>query len=313
MNITMKAKEKIYIGNPPENIGAASSQSRREEAEKNRKELLLKSSKTNFKYYCSICLIIRDESEYLEEWLRWHLGQGVQHFYIYDHGSKYSVEKFVRLLFGIADKVTVIDWSGPHNNAQPEAYNDCLKRFGAESRWIGFIDADEHVRVKTGQTLPEFLKSYEEFAGVFAIWVMYNANGQKKKSAASLRQRFPEVSHHNRWADRAGKVFVQPLFMKDIVIHNGSAADGFEVVGERKDFVPEYVLVKDNASTDLICIDHYYTKSYEEWLEKLRRGSGHADFLRKYADFFKYNPDMAYCREEVDIVQEYEVSSKKTR
>ncbi|MCL2797815.1 MAG: glycosyltransferase family 2 protein [Firmicutes bacterium] len=40
------------------------------------------------KYDCSICLIIRDESEYLEEWLRWHIGQGVEHFYIYDHDSK---------------------------------------------------------------------------------------------------------------------------------------------------------------------------------------------------------------------------------
>jgi len=26
---------------------------------------------TNYRRYCSVCLIIRDENEYLEEWLKW--------------------------------------------------------------------------------------------------------------------------------------------------------------------------------------------------------------------------------------------------
>ena len=99
------------------------------------------------------------------EWLSWHLGQGVQHFYIYDHSSKQPVSAFVRSLGPtIYNTVTVIDWSGSHENAQPDAYNDCLSRFGAESKWIGFIDADEYVRVKTGQTLPEFLTE-KKFSG----------------------------------------------------------------------------------------------------------------------------------------------------
>lgn len=65
--------------------------------------------KNNFKYYCSICLIIRDESEYLKEWLEWHIGQGIQHFYIYDHGSKQPVSEFIKTLDKeIQDKVTII-------------------------------------------------------------------------------------------------------------------------------------------------------------------------------------------------------------
>ncbi|MCL2796652.1 MAG: glycosyltransferase family 92 protein [Firmicutes bacterium] len=115
----------------------------------------------NYPFYCSICLIIKDENEYLQEWLNWHIGQGVQHFYIYDHGSRESVTDFIQSLGAeVSGLVTVTDWSGPHANAQPDAYNDCLLRFGEENQWIGFIDADEQVRVKTGQPLPEFLKSY---------------------------------------------------------------------------------------------------------------------------------------------------------
>ena len=135
-----------------------------------------------YRYYCSICLIIRDENEYLEEWLRWHIGQGTEHFYIYDHDSKRPVKGFVEALGKeISEKVTVIEWKGKHKNAQPEAYKDCLNRFRGESRWIGFIDADEQVRVKTGQSLPEFLKGYEKYAGVSEIMRYVNTAAKANK------------------------------------------------------------------------------------------------------------------------------------
>jgi len=264
------------------------------------------------RYDCSICLIIRDENEYLQEWLEWHIGQGVQHFYIYDHGSKSPVKDFVHALgAAIADKVTVIDWSGLHDNAQPQAYNDCLKRFGKDNRWLGFIDSDEFVRVKSGQALPVFLQNYKDYAGLFIVWIMYGANGQLKKVNAPLRQRFPSPAIVSTWSDKMGKVFVQPSRMREMYIHNGYPKEGCCVVGEAGDTVFEAEYWKENATTDLIAIDHYYTKSYEEWLEKLRRGSCHAlSGGRKYQEFFEVNPDMEHCREEVYPVQQYEISTK---
>ena len=263
------------------------------------------------KYTVSICLIIRDESEYLEEWLNWHIGQGVEHFYIYDHDSRESIEDWiVRAVPELAEKITVIDWSGKHANAQPDAYNDCLARYGKDNKWIGFIDADEHVRVKSGQSLLEFLKNYDRYAGLFAVWTMYDACGQKEKSNLPLRERFPTPTTVQTFSDKMGKVFVQPKFMRDMYIHNGHPKEGCFVVGEYKDIVPENEFWKENATTNLICVDHYYTKSYEEWLEKLKRGRCHVYHTRKYDEFFESNPDMEYCRESVELPQEYEVSTK---
>ena len=302
---------KTLIGNAPQELQAKFTQRREELIEKCRFELQSKASKTDFKYYCSVCLIIRDENEYLEEWLNWHIGQGVQHFYIYDHGSKYAVAKFVQSLNReIANKVTVVDWSGAHKNAQPDAYNDCLNRYRYESRWIGFIDADEQVNVKSGKKLPEFLKTYEEYAGLFIVWVTYGANKQIRKTSEPLRKRFTQISTAEAWPKKAGKVFVQPIFMEDMIIHSGGPCFGFEIVGENKDVVGKYMRTTERPSADLICLDHYYTKSYEEWLEKLRRGSGDTTYSRKYEEFFKCNPDMEYCREGIDIKQYYSVSTK---
>ena len=276
-----------------------------------KKEKLLKLEETHFKYYCSICLIIRDENEYLKEWLDWHITAGVEHFYIYDHGSKYPVNDFIKTL-GVeySDKITVTAWCGSHSNAQPNAYNDCLKRFAHESRWIGFVDTDEQVRVKSGRSLPDFLRDYESYAGLFMVWLTYGANGQRYKSSLPLRQRFTRIITNNGACDSMGKVFVQPILMKDLYIHNGTPAVGFNIVGEYKDVVPPNQIWKMNATIDLICVDHYFTKSYEEWLEKLKRGSCHAGYLRKYNEFFMCNPDMEYCREAQFPKQEYEGSKK---
>lgn len=304
---TKCSEERFYLGHAPQELVEESNRFRKQRRQRQRANLLRKTRETEFRYYCSLCLIIRDENEYLEEWLRWHLDIGVEHFYIYDHGSKQSVRKFVNGLGReIAEKVTVIDWSGKHKDAQPDAYNDCLNRFRGESRWIGFVDTDEQIEVKTGQSLPEFLKGYERYAGLFAIWVTYGANGQEKQTEGLLRERFTEVSHGDKWAEHVGKVIVQPMYMTDMVIHNGKAADGFEIVDEEKRKIYNYSLLTEYPTRNKICVNHYYTKSYEEWMNKLRRGSGHAKFSRRYEEFFNINPEMEYCRENIEIYQQYE-------
>lgn len=279
-------------------------------ADKIKSRIDRKFKRAKFKYYCSVCMIIRDDNEYLEEWLNWHILQGVQHFYIYDHNSKQPVSEFIKTLSEeIQEKVTVIWFGGKHDFAQHDAYNHCLKRYGRESRWVGFIDSDEMVRIKTNQTLPEFLKVFEEYAGLFIGWVTYNANGQKQKSNLPVRERFLKPSEYNN-QNGVGKVFVQPFCMRQMLTHNGYPVEGFEIVDENKNHVEEGVAWTSGLTMNKICIDHYYTKSYEEWLNKISRGSCDPYYNRKYEEFFKFNPDLECCREEVFPVQIYEVGQK---
>ena len=53
-------------------------------------------------------------------------------------------------------------------------------------------------------------------------------------------------------------------------------------------------------------IEHYYTKSWEEWKEKIiTRGACDPLYKRKLNEFFNYNPDMEYLKEE-DTEQFYQ-------
>lgn len=263
--------------------------------------------KTNFKYYCSVCMIIRDENEYLEEWLTWHIRQGIEHFYLYDHGSKQSVAEYIGTLDRkIQDKVTVIWFGGHHDFAQHDAYNLCLNQYRQESRWIGFIDSDEMIRVKNGESMPEFLKNYERYAALFIGWLVYNANGHRQKTKLSVRERFKTLSLIDN-PSGMGKVFVQPFCMRQMLTHNGYAVEGFEIVDENGAKIEEGAAWMDGLSTDRICIDHYYTKSYEEWKEKIKRGTCDPYYRRKYDEFFAYNPELEDCREEIFPEQLYEL------
>lgn len=91
-----------------------------------------------------------------------------------------------------------------------------------------------------------------------------------------------------------------------MLTHNGFTVDGFDIVNENKEFVREGASWESNLTTDKICIDHYYTKSYEEWMKKISRGTCDPYFCRKYQEFFKHNPDLEDCREETYPVQLYE-------
>lgn len=272
------------------------------------KKLKADQTKREYRYYCSACLIIRDDNEYLPEWLEWHIGQGIECFYIYDHGSKIPVCETVKSLpQEIKSRLKIHDFGGSHEFAQHEAYNDCLKKYAGESRWIAFIDSDEMIRVKTGQTLQAFLREYEDYAGLFIKWIVYGANGQKNKSDAPCRVRFSKESP-SKASENVGKVIVQPAFMRKMLTHNGYTKEGFCVVDEHKRELEQAQIYQPAGTTDLICLDHYYTKSYEEWLNKIKRGSCDPYYSRKYAEFFEYNPDMEYCRESTFPIQEYEIS-----
>jgi hypothetical protein len=143
------------------------------------------------------------------------------------------------------------------------------------------------------------------------LWIMYDANGHMKKTDLSCRERFTRVSALDFWQG-IGKVFVQPALMRSMMIHNGFPVEGFHIVDELKSNFDEAAMQKLDATSDLICVDHYYTKSHDEWLEKMKRGSADPNYSRKYGEFFYFNPDLKVkeAYEETVPEQEYDISKK---
>lgn len=219
--------------------------------------------------YLSLCLIHKDENEYLEEWVRYHRLIGVERFYIYDNDSQLSPDDDLRPFVeeGLVHLLPI------HGKAQQmAAYDHCLREFGQQSRWIGFVDTDEFILPKTATDLRTFLQNYEDFGGLAINCPIFGSSGHINKPAegqiASYHLRTPWGLPENRLV----KSIVQPA---QVVLP----------------FSPHHFLYKENAwcvnesgsrvdkmrippAAEKVQINHYWCRSAEEHERKLSRGRG---------------------------------------
>lgn len=246
-------------------------------------------------YYSSICLLIRDENEYLEEWINHYISIGIDHIYIYDNGIKESVDGIINKF--PSNYITAVKYEDKDTNTlQQDVYSDFLSNYASETRWVAFIDSDEFIYINNNSAdINTLLKSYEEYGAIHMNWIVYNANGEIDKKDGNVQERFtttlPEPINHNY--NKLGKAFIQPYKIDGVyryipIFKNGNT-----------------LYINDDNNIDFIELRHYYTKSLEEWTEKINRGSCDARYLKKYEEFFKLNPDMQSLYKGEIISQRY--------
>lgn len=234
-------------------------------------------------------LLIKDENEYLPEWLAWHVAQGVEHFYIYDDSRESSV---LDVLGEYADMCTVRDATRYQYHLQFEAYIDALRRFGRETEWMAFIDTDEFIRPTGTQSVLELLETMpDNAAAVLCPWVVYNANGHMTKTEGAVRERFTQTVP---WPFTAynmpnWKSIVRPALVQTMAAHSPiKMSEGTILVDANGDEAED----KYDLPADKLVVDHYYTKSYEEWVERLSKGSCDPFASRKMEWFETLNPGL---------------------
>ena len=218
--------------------------------------------------YLSVCAIAKNEGPYFKEWLEWHLGKGVEKFYIYDNestdGTRELLEPYIRS--GIVDYKY---WPG--HRQQLAAYDDCLENHRLSSRWMAFIDLDEFIVPVRDASIPEFLKGLEPFAAVEINWLVYGSGGRKEKTPGTMMERFRFHSKPEHYLNRHVKSIVNPrrvftmIGCHEVARISGDTADshGQPVRRHFREREPQQ---------DVIRINHYAVRSYEEFIEKQARG-----------------------------------------
>lgn len=250
-----------------------------------------------FKHYSAVILLIKDENRYLREWLDWHLKLGFDHIYIYDNGSKEKVSDVIDVCpVKMRNQITVIDWSGHHTHIQQDAYNHFLDTYKKEVRWGLFIDSDEFVKFTDGKTtnVNDFLKDYEDYTEIWGYEIEYNANGKEFYEDKPVKERFTktvDVRDGYFW-----KNFVQVNRISHFTMH-------YAQYNDQKHFL----FKNEDRNSDLFVIEHYYTKSWEEWNWKIKqRGGADPNYHKILSEFFFYNPDMKNLDTGENVAQAYE-------
>ena len=248
------------------------------------------------KYNIIICAILKDETPYLVEWIDHHLKIGVEHFVLYDNNSvipaKQTLEAYIRK--GV---VEVIDCDIT-NTPQIKAYMHCLYNMHNHARWIAFIDLDEFIVLKKHRDILHFLDYYQNYAGVCLNWVIYTANNHITMPEGPVMQNYTETLPSDFPANKHVKSIVQPRYVVLIDSpHFPRYIYGHHAVNEKYIFVPGPF---SEHSNEIVQINHHQTKSFEEWLDKVKRGIADTNFnRRKVDDFWHFNPQMLHLKEEL--------------
>jgi hypothetical protein len=108
--------------------------------------------------------IVKNEDDYIEQWIEFHKNIGVSRFVIYDNSENYQLGK--RLEPYILNKtVVLIKWSYPYRlpisgiSGQTTQQNHSIYAF-QRSKYIGLFDIDEYINLQIDRTLPEFFEEY---------------------------------------------------------------------------------------------------------------------------------------------------------
>ena len=218
----------------------------------------------------AICAIFRDEAPFLLEWIAYHRLIGVDHFVLYNNKSMDEGPALIRNS-RFADRVTLIDW--PDEPGQMTAYRDFRINHARRFEWVAFIDVDEFILPLATDSLPEILASplYAKFSAVQANWLVFGPSGHDR------RQRGLVIENYT-W--RVAQEHEMNTHIKSIV----RCSDLFEVFDTPHMFYTTAVqcnvagraanlsAIADEPCFDTLVINHYFTRSREDWQFKLRRG-----------------------------------------
>jgi hypothetical protein len=234
-----------------------------------------------------ICIVAtgRNEGLYILEWIAYHRALGVEAFFIYtndnDDGSDPLLESLAEagVITWIRNKVT------PGTNPQFKAYAHAFQMLPEllDYRWAAVIDIDEFIVVDSNrfETISQFIDNIEcEKTDAIALsWVLFGPHGHSRRTNLPVIERFQTRSpavhpliksicrtnvfvhstcHHPMWDD-----FTQWTYRY---------ADGTLHPQSRNSDITAFAPM---PSDDTAWINHYYSKSAEEFI--LRRASSNAN------------------------------------
>ena len=244
----------------------------------------------------AVCIIVRCENPYLREWCDHYLHLGVKKIFLYDN-SREGDERPAEVLTGYGDAVEIIDYTAVGLGAQVQAYTECYQKHGNEYGWIGFLDADELVRVD-GNDLPTYLNTMQADV-VLLSWRIMTDSGLVHYDPRPMAERFtvakekPSLENGTEFVKSFVRGGLTGLHF-EVQPHVPSFKGKLKVVNAVGEDATLYPAIKPVHK--VAWIDHYLTKTAEEYIGKIARGfinvsQEHNDHRKAHAieDFFNIN------------------------
>ncbi|WP_293158699.1 glycosyltransferase family 92 protein [Okeania sp. SIO2C9] len=228
-----------------------------------------------------MCAIMKNEGPYLREWLEFHKLVGVERFYLYNNNSADRTLDIVRP-YRENHEVVLTNWP-VQNGQQMKAYNHFLQKYKNESKWIAFIDLDEFLFPTEKNDLREILEEFPDVPAIGVNWLIFGTSGYEKKPEGLQIENFTKRGKEDFKANLNFKCIVRSEFTLEcttphhfVYVNDGVAvSENYEKLSAK---------VSPQHSVNKLRINHYFTRSMEESLNKIKRGRATVNKNRKIAE-----------------------------
>lgn len=248
-----------------------------------------------YKYNLSIVLIAKNEGQYIQEWIEYYRLLGFDKFYIFDNDStdhlKLKLQKYI--------KQGLVDYKVIHGKArQMDAYNLALKKSQKESKYLAILDADEFVfQLDPQNSILYFLnhtfKADPQIGGVGINWLVFGSSCYVKKPQGLVTQKFLYRSKYSFSHNELIKTICDPRKVAGILNpHYVEYKKGYYAVNTLGEYIKGPKTKNDVKMP--VRINHYFTKSKEEFLEKRARGMADQEKKRNLSDFELHDRNEVY-------------------
>jgi|GEM_PF-170785 len=243
----------------------------------------------------AVAAIIKNEADYLLEWIAYHWVVGVRHFLIASNDSTDESNVMLQKLSKLG-LVTFVDFpTVGDTKPQLSAYKKLTSICPDDIDLIAFIDADEYLTPLDGElTITPFIDRIFADQNISAMalqWACFGSAGQLFKEDGMVIERFTRQSAIKFTANKNYKTIVRPNTIKAFRNpHYVSLKSGRYVntLGEDVAMVAEKLGVAVTPIWENLRVNHYVVKSLEEFvLGKSRKGSAASKGRVKHKDYFK--------------------------
>lgn len=225
--------------------------------------------------YIALSTMCKENLSDIIEWIEYHSAIGVDHFIVYNNDISLDLVSLIPQ--NLKQITSVIPWDYNFSGRQIYSQEHCIKHY-SEFRWIGFLDIDEYIVLLNNSTdIKQYLKNYEEYGGIGLHWLMFGSNNLMIKQSSTIYSYTQSCPSHGA------------------NIHIKSIINPKEYTGSHSD--PHFIGTKNgnvNVNKEIIYdafgnirgtnkkpiidinmrINHYYTKSLEDFNAKKNRGGG---------------------------------------
>jgi len=251
-----------------------------------------------------ILTVIKNEHEYLDEWIKYHLDSGIDHIFIFEdmdsdsHKSiceKYSYSVSLNSITTVLNEeykkivkeLKLTKRKNPQEIYFPKALSWIKTNYDYD--WCFVIDVDEFIT--SYKPISDALNEFQGYDGIVIQWKIFGANGHITKpnyEGKGVLDIYDKESYYPghyvlEWTTKT--CYNLRTFEETYFKNNHQPTDKCNWC--RTDFSHS----RSKTIYDKICIRHYMTKSWEEYIGKRKRGY-FMGFARTVDMFFKVNQDM---------------------